>query len=340
LRKDKNWFELEDLERSLSKGKVYPLYYLYGNDKYLLDQGVKQIKTKVLTSSPEITVSTYSAGETDPSAIMNDAHTLSFFSTSRIIMVKEAHVFKPSHWEEFFPYFENPVSSTTLLFLSEKMDLKKEVYDLVKKKGMVVRFDHPFKAQLVQWIQRIAHEFQKEITNEAISLLSEVVGNDLLRISSELEKVSLYCQDEKVIEAEVIKEVVAEAGMETIFSLMDCIGRKERDKSLEILWRLIDSGQPPLLILSLITRQIRLIAQGKEMIQKGKEPYDLVKSLKIKEFKLRDFQDQLSRFSLEEIKDIFTKLTLTDLALKSSRLNKGIILERLIFEMCSEKGHT
>lgn len=81
MKKDKKWSDPEDLERNLSKGKVYPLYYLYGNDGYLLERGVRQIKAKVLTSYPQLTVNTYSAGETDPSHILNDARTLPFFLT-------------------------------------------------------------------------------------------------------------------------------------------------------------------------------------------------------------------------------------------------------------------
>jgi DNA polymerase-3 subunit delta len=333
MKNDKNWFDPDDLERTLSKGRVYPLYYLYGNDKYLLDRGVKQIKTEILASTPERTLSTYSAGETSPSAIMNEARTLPFFSASRLIIVKEAHLFKPNHWREFCPYLENPVATTILLFLGEKMDLEKGVYDLIRKKGIIVRFNHPFETQLAQWIKRIAWEFEKEVTPEAVSFLREVVGNDLLRIRSELGKVSLYCQEEELIDVDAIKEVIAEAKVETVFPLIDCIGKKERDRSLEILWKLIEGGQPPLVILSLISRQIRLIAQGKEMIQKGKRPDEVIKILKVKG-RTENFFNQLSLFSLDEIKDIFAKLTLTDLALKSSRLNKGIILERLILEMC------
>ncbi|HUT84272.1 MAG TPA: DNA polymerase III subunit delta [Thermodesulfobacteriota bacterium] len=335
MKKDKEWSDPEDLERSLSKGKVYPLYYLYGNDQYLLERGVRQIKAKVLTSSPESTVTHYSASEAIPADILNDARTLPFFSPSRFIMVKEAHLFKTAHWKEFLSYLKGPVASTTLLFLGEKMELGKESYDLLKNRGMVVRFNHPFESQLPQWIRKIARECEKDITPEAISLLREVAGNDLLRIASELGKISIYCGRKGVIDAEAVEEVVAEARMETIFTLIDCIGKKERDKSLKMLWRLIDSGKPPLLILSLISRQIRLIARGKEMMQEGKDPYDLVKDLKIQKFKLDDFQDQLSRFSLSECKKIFTALALTDLALKSSRLSKGIILERLVLEICN-----
>ncbi|MCX5887242.1 MAG: DNA polymerase III subunit delta [Proteobacteria bacterium] len=335
MKKDKEWSDPEDLERSLAQGKLYPLYYLFGNDQYLLERGGRQIKAKVLTSSPDSTVTNYSASEAIPADILNDARTIPFFSSSQFIIVKEAHLFKTVHWKEFLSYLKSPVASTTLLFLGEKMELGKESYDLLKNRGMVVRFNHPFESQLPQWIRKIARECEKDITPEAISLLREVAGNDLLRIASELGKVSIYCEKKGVIDAEAVEEVVAEARMETIFTLIDCIGKKERDKSLKMLWRLIDSGKPPLLILSLISRQIRLIARGKEMMQEGKDPYDLVKNLKIQKFKLDDFQDQLSRFSLSECKNIFTALALTDLALKSSRLPKGIILERLVLEICS-----
>jgi len=334
VQRERDWSDLEDLERSLSKKKLSSLYYLYGNDQYLIERGVGQIRAKALVSFPEITVSTYSADETTPSALVNDARTISFFSAARLMIVKEAHLFKSGHWKEFLPYLQNPVTSTTLIFLGEKMDLEKDVQSLFKAKGMVVRFNHPFESQLPQWIKTIARELKMEITPAAISLLREVAGNDLLRIRSELGKVSLYSKDEKVMNEEAIKAVVAEARIDTIFSLIDCIGRKERDKSLTMLWRLIDSGQPPLLILSLISRQIRLIVRAKEMIQKGKGDYEVVKSLQIKG-RPETFLDQISRFSLGESRAILTAMALTDLALKSGKLNKGMILEQLVLNICS-----
>jgi len=337
MKKDRKWSEPEDLEQGLSKGKLYHLYCLYGNDQYLLERGIRQIREKVLASLPETAVSTCSASEATPSDVVNDARTVSFFSSSRLIIVKEAHLFKSGHWKEFFPYLKNPVTSTILVFLGEKIDLEEDIFTLFKTKGMVVRFTHPFGFQLRQWIKKIAQELGKEITPEAISLLSEVAGNDLLKIRSELEKVSLYCGEDKCIDEEAIKAVVTEARIDTVFSLIDCIGRKERDKSLTMLWRLIDSGQPPLLILSLISRQLRLMVRAQEMIQKGRGSHEVVKSLRIRG-RPEDFLDQLSRFSAREIRDVFTVLTHTDLALKSSRFNKGMILEQLILSICG--GHS
>jgi DNA polymerase-3 subunit delta len=333
VQRNKVWSDPEDLERSVSKGKLYPLYYLYGNDQYLLERGVNQIRAMLMASLPETTVSSYSASETTPSAIINDARTISFFSGSRFMIVKEAHLFKSIHWKEFFPYLKNPVVSTTLIFLSEKMALEKDVYSLFRTKGMVVRLNHPFESQLPQWVKKIAQELKKELTPEATSLLLEVAGNDLLRIRSELEKVALYSGDEKLINAEAIKAVVVEAKIDTIFPLIECIGRKERDKSLIMLWSLINSGQSPLFILSLMSRQIRLIARAKEMILKGKGNYEVLKSLQIKG-RPEIFIDQLSHFSSEEIKHIFAALAFTDLALKSSRLNRGMILEQLVLGIC------
>lgn len=334
MQRERDWSEPEDLERSLSKGKLRPLYYLYGNDQYLLERGVGQIRTKVLASFPETTMTTCSASETTPSALVNDARTISFFSSSQLILVKEVHLFKASHWKELLPYLENPVLSTTLIFLGEKMDTGKDVSSLFKAKGMIVRLNHPFESQLPQWIKKIAQELKKEITPAAISLLREVTGNDLLRIRSELGKVSLYGKDEKLMSEEAIKAVVPEARIDTIFSLIDCIGRKERDKSLTMLWRLIDSGQSPLLILSLISRQVRLLVRAEEMIQKGTTPYEVVKNLQIKG-RPEIFLDHLSRFSSRGINDTFTAMILTDLALKSSRLNRGMILEQLVLTLCS-----
>lgn len=329
LRKINEWKEI------LPGDKFPPFYYFYGNDQYLLERALQHIKKRFLTVSPEGSISFISAAEGIVSELLSEVYNASLFSPTRLIIIKESHLFKSRDWHEMLFYLKNPVSSITLIFISEKLELERPIYTLFAQKGKVFRCDHPFESQLPFWIRKIAGEMRKEITSGALSLLMEIAGNDLLRIHSELEKISLYLDKDNLITEEAIRAIVAGPRTDTIFSLIDCLGRKDIGGSLIHLWRLIDSGQPPLLILSLISWQFRLIARAKEMIQKGVSESQVRESLQIKS---RTFLKQLSYFSSQEVRNILNLLTFTDLKLKSSYLNKVMILEELVLNIC--KGAT
>ena len=151
---------------------------------------------------------------------------------------------------------------------------------------------------------------------------------------NDLQKIAAYVGKREVIEGNDVKEVVADVKGSTVFNLMDCVGNRDVEGALGALKRLMESGEQPLKILRMITLRIRQLTRGKEMLKEGISQAEVGSSLGIRNFFLKGFLTQAHAFSLVQAEVCTNYLFHSDWKLKSSRVNKRLILEKLIIELC------
>jgi DNA polymerase-3 subunit delta len=323
-----------ELQRDLEKGNIAPLYLFYGEDLFLIDRTVDQLKKLLVDPRlASFNFSLYYGGESEPRQIVNAAQTLPLAGKRRLVVVKEADQFKAS-WKEFSAYCERPLSSTCLVFCSGASTLKAEITSLFKNNGIAVRFYHPFRNETPEWIRRLAGERNKKISREAVALLEEFLENDLQGIANELEKIALYAGERNVIEREDVEVVIAAVKDASIFTLTDCLAGKDRMKALEVLHHLLEAGEHPLKILTMIARHYRLMARAGEMVYNGTSATEAGKQLGINNFHLKEFARQAETFSPGQTGKYLSLLFQSDRRLKSSRISEKIILEDMITRLC------
>lgn len=324
-----------ELQKDLEKGAIAPIYLFYGEDAFLIDTTVDLLKKLLVDPRlASFNLSIYHGGEIEPGQVINAAQTLPLAGKRRLVVVKEADQFKSS-WKDFAPYFEHPLPSTCLVFCSGASPLKSEITSLFKKNGTAVRFYHPFRNEMPEWIRRMAKERNKQINREAAALLGESLENDLQSISNELEKISLYAGERKVIDRGDVEAVIAAVREVSIFNLTDCLAAKDRVQALDTLQRLLDGGEHPLKILTMIARHYRLMVRAREAMQNGTSAAEAGKQLGVHNFHLKDFARQVENFSLGQARNCFNLLFQSDRKLKSSRISEKIILEDMIARLCA-----
>jgi len=323
------------LFRQLEKEEILPVYYLYGNETYMLEEAVRNIKKRLIPPGlKDFNYETFFGGNNDASDIIHAACTFPIMSERRMVVVKDAHLLPIKDLEELTSYISNPLPSSCLIFISEKIDSRRKFFINLKKCGVIVKLDHPKDGELAYWIQKMATGFDKEIGKDGIAFLVEIVGNNLQEIYNEIEKVSIFIGDNATIGLEDLQEVVSELRVENIFALIDSVGNKDREKALTILQKMLASGEDHLKILGMIMYRFRLIFRAKDLMQKGLPPSEMGKRLGIRSFLVKGLLEQARRFSRDDFNEAFGQFFNTDLTLKSSRVAKKLILERLILELC------
>jgi DNA polymerase-3 subunit delta len=324
-----------ELKKAIQKRELSPLYFFYGEETFLIDRILTDLKEVMIDPHlSDFNLSIFYGEEITPQDIINSAKTLPLMSDYRLVIVRESDQLKLSSWKRFSSYFSHPLLSTCLIFCAEKMVLNPELLSIFRKEGKVVRFYHPFDREVPEWIRKIAREFNKKIRQDALVLLSAELGNDLQKIYNELQKIAAYVGERGTIERDDVEEAIADIKGTTVFDLLDCIGSKDVEGALNALKRLIESGEQPLRILSMITLRIRQYAKAKEMLQEGSSHVDVGRRLGIRDFYLKGFLEQVHTFPLNRVEACFACLFRSDWKLKSSRINKRLILERLITDLC------
>lgn len=149
--------------------------------------------------------------------------------------------------DELIPYLENPNPTTLLVLMDEKKPNAKTRFGKAVKKNKNVgyfEFDSVPEYRLPEWISEwtnVAH--QKQIEPVAAQYLAQFVGNNLLQLTTEIDKLCTYKKEENITQKD-IRELVGMSKEYSIFELKDAIIKRDTGKSLFIadqILRLSDS---------------------------------------------------------------------------------------------------
>lgn len=104
------------------------------------------------------------------------------------------------------------------------------------------------------------------LQGDAAAHLTARVGSDIALLLSELEKCALRAGIGNVVTSSVIDEMTRRAPQETIFDLTDALGERRGPRALGLLRELLQSGEPPELILTMLVRHLRQLLQARAFL--------------------------------------------------------------------------
>jgi DNA polymerase-3 subunit delta len=326
----------QDLIASLKQRKILPLYLLYGEEEFLIQEALDLIiGTIVDPGVRDFNFNVVYCRNTPASEIVNLAETLPFMSERRLVIAREFDALKAAEIEALVPYLNNPSPHTCFVMVSGpgRYD-KKSVTSAVEAHGAIVRFYPLLDRELVGWIDAWARARGLSIQRDAAEYLWQTVGNDLQKIGNELRKVEIYLKDKKSIAYDDVKAVVGDFREYSSFDLAAALGQRKAEKSLLILSRLLQEGEAPVGLLGSIAWNFRRLLQAKAMEAAGVGPDEIMKKLRVIFHQTGLFKDQMKRYTMDELRKAFSAMLQADRALKSSGLPGRLVLERMILELC------
>jgi DNA polymerase-3 subunit delta len=182
------------------------------------------------------------------------------------------------------------------------------------------------------WIQGHVKDRGGTITPGAVSALVALVGADLWAMSGEIDKLLVYSAGQGIKEDDV-KQVVSNTREADIFALVDAILEGRREVAQQWLQRLLQSGAGPPYILTMITRQLRLITAAKELGRDLFRPEVRASLEQPKDFSLQKASRQAKAYTGERIRAAYHKLAETDVDIKSGKYDDELGLNLLVIEL-------
>lgn len=273
--------------------------------------------------------------DTSISQLLNLAQTLPFMSEKRLLIVKEIDLLKADDIEELLPYLHDPSPSTCLVMISHQARYdNKKVISAVETQGMVTRFFPLLDREILTWMEEWARTRNLTLQRDAALYLWQAVGNDLQKIKNELDKVGIFIHDKKAITLGDVKAVVGDFREYTSFAFAEALGKKDQERAFLILSRLMQEGEHPVGLLGLVAWNFRRLMQAKELERSGSTFEEIKRKLNVIFHQAFSFQEQIKRYSMDELQNVFEILLKTDEELKSSGLNNKLIMERMILKIC------
>ena len=109
----------QDLIASLKTTKILPLYLLYGEEEFLIQEALDLIiGTVVDPGARDFNFNVVYCRDTPASEIVNLAETLPFMSERRLVIAREFDALKAAEIEALVPYLNNPSPYTCFVMVS------------------------------------------------------------------------------------------------------------------------------------------------------------------------------------------------------------------------------
>jgi len=328
--------EFKALTRELSKGIVKPVYLFYGPERLLLEESIELLKEKLVEGASQKGWNYYVVygKEVKATTILEKARTLPFFAGHRLILIQEADSLPWAEQEKLIPYLQAPVSFTCLVLIGDTSAPLAQLEPYIKAKGAIVEFSTLSPGEVLRWIKEKVEGFGYKITPEAGRYLLENNGPDLLQIKSELDKAIAFTgKSGSWIELKDLQELCWHATTHTIFDLVAALGNRKKEEALYLLQCLLRQNEAPLLILNLIVRHFRQLWQIKDLQANNYSIDQVGKLLGLLPYRIKKYLDQASKFSWDELKDMFASFLEIDLLLKSTDIPGKILLENFIWRL-------
>jgi DNA polymerase III subunit delta len=323
------------LESALKQQGPGSLYLVVGEEDFLRDSALAAIKRAAIGSEGnEFNYELFYGDEAGGSDIRNSVAAVPVFAERRLVVVKAAEKLTARESEVLLDCVNNPVESTTLVFVAPKLDGRLKFSQALTRAAITVDCAPLRDAQLPSWIAREAERVGIRLEDGAALVLQESCGASLYGVRRELEKLASYVPPDRAVTG---ADVHLLRGMDpgaSVFDLTLAIAEGRRGRALSILARNLEAGEAPLRILGSLAWQYRRLWKLKESLAHGGREREAARSLRMDPWKVRSFLDRFSEPHLQAALRLFLD---TDGKLKGgSGSRPRIVLERLLLKLCED----
>ncbi|MGF7056379.1 DNA polymerase III subunit delta [Brassicibacter mesophilus] len=340
---------LNDIE----KNNLKKVYILYGNEMYLKDWFLSEVKNRYVDKSFETLNYVHLDGkEISIDNIINACETLPFMSDKKIVVVEDVTYFTSTKGsnvqdeEELSNYLLNLNESTCLIFVEkeDKIDNRKKIVKKVKEVGSVIQLTKLKDEELNKWILDIFGKNGKKISKKDIYYFIQASGyfessinKTLYDLENEIIKICNYLGDRNEVTKNDIDKVGIKTLQNNIFKLVDGIGQKKTEVSLSIFNEMLLESQPLQVILHMIIRQLRLLLMAKLLEEKGYSHGSIAQKMNIHSFVAQKIVGQSKNFTIEELKKGLEDGLEVDKSIKTGKMDSKLAVEMLIVEFSNLK---
>jgi DNA polymerase III subunit delta len=343
----------------VKKGTVPPATLLLGPEAYER----RRIKDALLRTVPADAVSQHDLGDLTLSEILDDARSLSLFTSERLIWVVNAELALPrgrasaeddegdspgsaggGDAAPLAAYLKDPTPGVTLIFEAIRHDFEgedKRKQDRVRKFYAAIPDVVELQKYSVQEARSEAESLIRQagfrMDPAALDLLIEALGAEIARVAVEIEKLSLFAGD-RVIGVDDIAALVPDARATTIFALVNALGRRDRAGALGILDTLTREGEYLPLALAFLSTQFRTALVAREAgLKTSQQIQGHFSRMGVPMWGSRAEQvaQTVSKFNKTQMERALGLIYKADKGLRDARPDDRIVMETFIMELVS-----
>jgi len=311
----------------VDKSNLLPIYYFFGNDYYLLQSALSTIET---ASAPLISSDfdreTFYGDDKNLNDVLDFASAFPFGSGKKLLIFKQFE--KVMDKRSLKEYANSPVDFTVLVMIHSGSisNLDSEPYNTLMENKFIFEAKELSGKTLLKWLINHIEKKGKRISEETAQMLLDISGESRDMLESQLEKIITFINEEKEITLDHVQSLSTKLKQHTIFDLHNVLGRKEKDKTIEIAFNLLDNGAEPVFIVAMLTRYFTGISKVNELNKMNMPLQQAARYAGTHHFYYQNYQQARTLYSDADLANVFRALLKADLSIKTtSAENKNII---------------
>lgn len=234
--------EYAEIIKDLQQGKYAPVYFLQGEEPFFIDNIIDNIEANALDATQK-SFNQYVLYGKDISFtdVLNVARKYPMMGARQVVIIKEAQDIKDwknENTHKFLEaYLENPLATTILVFghKYKSLDRRKKIGKLIEKNTVFLNSARIYDDKVPGWVRSYAQACGANISEKAIMILTENIGNNLQRLANELEKLKLNVKDGQQIDEVAVQKFVGISKDYNAFELQKAISLRDEAKAFKII---------------------------------------------------------------------------------------------------------
>jgi len=308
-----------------------PCVFLFvGPEKYLKERAISELRSRSLdSSSSELDYKVLYGSDTSANEIINSSITIPFFSSKRLIVVKDFDKLSKEDTLKIIAYIKNPNQHTCLVIDSDDVSILEDSPSMARY-AKVLKFTPLLDNELSNWIKKYLLAQSKTIEDDALDMLKESKGSDLLNISRELDKLITFIGKRRNVTGGDVENLVGKSVVASAFDIASAIGDRNTSKAIGIVNELALSGKKPYEITGILSWFFKRALKAKLLLDAGDTESSVSQKLRINRRSAQEFFTHVRSFSVRALESKMNILLDADLNIKRPRYNPSLLWSLLL----------
>ncbi|MCK6541777.1 DNA polymerase III subunit delta [bacterium] len=340
--KEKN-ASYNDVLKDVRKGNVAPMYLLYGSEVFLADQLADAIVQAVFNApKDDFNLHIFYGKEAPLDTVISTALGFPVMADRQVIILREADQWKLTKdkrddLKDLFPKFPD---TTVFIAIGSGIDVRTNPWAWMRKNGIAIEFKPLRENEIPVWIDQFLDERGKKITDQASLLLRTRVDLSLREVHNQIDKLCTYIGDRDTINEEDVEEAVGISRQYNIFEFCNAIGKRDLTKAMAVYEQMARFGGEPVYMIVMLTRHYHILLKMCEMRDQGTAPSQIQAVMMTENrifpnFFQTDYWPQAQKHKTSDVKLAFRCLLQADIQLKSSAVDKDMLMQHLIYQLAT-----
>jgi DNA polymerase III subunit delta len=322
----------------VSAEPLLPVYLLTGSDRPKVVRAVRRLRARFGQESIEHLVADTSTGG-DAVAACNALGLFAEGEGGRLVIVEAVERWRKADVDAVAEYLADPVPGAVLALVANEAPRSEGLAKAVGATGRVLAYEAPKPRDLPAWVRAQFESLGGEIEPDAARALVEIVGDDLVALTTEADKITIWAGGHAISRGDV-EELATPAREATAWAITDAWGERNAGALLAAAEAELERREP-FLVATRLAAHVSLVRGVKVLAAGGLGAREIAKRVKLHEFRVRKALGHADRYSQDELDAAVIRLAALDAALKgASRLSGSHELTRALAELIEPAGAT